>query len=136
MGIFATATATTADISKYLNVSSSSVTKMVKKLGENNYLIYEKNIGLKLTADGITLVKNIEEKYSLFAKILKMICVDDNVAHLDAEGIEHHPHPHTTKRLEILIILLKKTNQVSNSKFKEKVNRYLSLGKKYPQCPC
>ncbi len=108
---------------------------MVKKLGENNYLIYEKNIGLKLTADGITLVKNIKEKYILFAKILKMICVDDNVAHLDAEGIEHHPHPHTTKRLEILIILLKKTN-LSNSKFKEKVNRYLSLGKKYPQCPC
>ena len=34
--------ATTADISKYLNVSSPSVTKMVKKLDENHYLIYEK----------------------------------------------------------------------------------------------
>lgn len=38
--------ATTADISKYLNVSSPSVTKMVKKLDENHYLIYEKNRGL------------------------------------------------------------------------------------------
>ncbi len=33
---------TTADISKYLNVSSPNVTKMVKKLDENHYLIYEK----------------------------------------------------------------------------------------------
>ena len=41
--------ATTADISKHLNVSSPSVTKMVKKLDENDYLIYEKYRGLKLT---------------------------------------------------------------------------------------
>ena len=40
--------ATTADISKYLNVSSPSVTKMVKKLDENRYLIYEKYRGLSL----------------------------------------------------------------------------------------
>ena len=34
--------ATTADISKHLNVSSPSVTKMIKKLDENDYLIYER----------------------------------------------------------------------------------------------
>jgi len=32
--------ATTADISNHINVSSPSVTKMVKKLDENHYLIY------------------------------------------------------------------------------------------------
>lgn len=40
--------ATTADISKYLNVRSPSVTKMVKKLDENSYLIYEKYRGIKI----------------------------------------------------------------------------------------
>lgn len=69
--------ATTADISKYLNVSSPSVTKMVKKLDENHYLIYEKYSGLRLTADGITIAKNIQEKHSLFAEFLKMIWVED-----------------------------------------------------------
>jgi len=39
---------TTADISKYLNKSSPNVTKMIKKLDENHYLIYEKYRGLKL----------------------------------------------------------------------------------------
>lgn len=102
--------ATTADISNYLNVSSPSVTKMVKKLSENHYLIYEKYRGLQLTADGISIAKNIQQKHSLFAEFLKMIGVDDEIAHLDAEGIEHHLHPQTIKKLERLILILKKTD--------------------------
>lgn len=99
--------ATTADISKYLNVSSPSVTKMVKKLDENQYLIYEKYRGLRLTNQGIQIAKNIREKHSLFAGFLKMIGVDDETANLDAEGIEHHLHPQTIKKLENLIKVLK-----------------------------
>ncbi len=102
--------ATTTDISKYLNVSSPSVTKMVKKLDENRYLIYEKYRGLSLTTEGINIAKNIQEKHSLFVEFLKMIGVDDETAHLDAEGIEHHLHPRTIKKLESFIILLKKRN--------------------------
>jgi Mn-dependent DtxR family transcriptional regulator len=100
--------ATTADISKYLNVSSPSVTKMVKKLDENKYLIYEKYRGLSLTREGINIAKNMHEKHSLFAEFLKIIGIDDETAHLDAEGIEHHLHPQTIKKLESFIILLKK----------------------------
>ena len=48
-------------------------------------------------------------KTSLFAEFLKMIVwVEDDVAHLDAEGIEHHLHPQTIKRPEKLIRILKK----------------------------
>jgi Mn-dependent DtxR family transcriptional regulator len=100
--------ATTADISKYLNVSSPSVTKMVKKLDENQYLIYEKYRGLRLTKAGTHIAKTIQEKHSLFAEFLKIIGVDDETAHLDAEGIEHHLHPTTIKRLEKFIKALKK----------------------------
>ena len=94
--------ATTADISKHLNVSSPSVTKMVKKLDENDYLIYERYRGLKITGTGINIAQNIREKHSLFAEFLMMIGVEDDVAHLDAEGIEHHLHPQTIKSLEKL----------------------------------
>jgi Mn-dependent DtxR family transcriptional regulator len=99
--------ATTADISKYLSVSSPSVTKMVKKLDENHYLVYEKYRGLSLTKEGIHVAKSIQEKHSLFAEFLKLIGVDDETAHLDAEGIEHHLHPQTIKRLESFIVTLK-----------------------------
>jgi Mn-dependent DtxR family transcriptional regulator len=100
--------ATTADISKYLNVSSPSVTKMVKKLDESGYLIYEKYRGLNLTTEGIHIAKNIHEKHTLFVEFLKMIGIDDETAHLDAEGIEHHLHPQTIKKLEKFIKVLKK----------------------------
>ncbi len=100
--------ATTADISKYLNVSSPSVTKMVKKLDENRYLIYEKYRGLSLTTEGIHIAQNMQEKHSLFVEFLKMIGIDDDTAHVDAEGIEHHLHPQTIKKLEKFIMMLKK----------------------------
>ncbi|HEX5185929.1 MAG TPA: hypothetical protein VFV86_03475 [Nitrososphaeraceae archaeon] len=67
--------ATTADISNHLNVSSPSVTKMVKKLDDNNYLIYEKYRGLKHTGAGINIAQNIREIHSLFVEFLKMIKV-------------------------------------------------------------
>jgi Mn-dependent DtxR family transcriptional regulator len=73
-------------------------------------LIYEKYRGLSLTTEGINIAKNIQEKHSLFVEFLKMIGVDDETAHLDAEGIEHHLHPRTIKKLESFIILLKKRN--------------------------
>ncbi len=91
--------ATTADISEYLNVSSQSVTKTVKKLDENRYLIYEKYKGLRLTPQGIHIAKNIQEKHSLFVEFLKMIGVNNETTYLDAEGIEHHLHPQTIKKL-------------------------------------
>ena len=100
--------ATTADISKYLNVSSPSVTKMVKKLDENRYLVYEKYRGLSLTTEGIHIAKNMQEKHSLFVEFLKIIGVDDETAHIDAEGIEHHLHLQTIKKLERFIMILKK----------------------------
>ena len=89
---------------------------MVRKLDENHYLIYEKYRGLRLTADGITVAKNIQEKHSLFAEFLKMIVVEDEVAHLDAEGIEHHLHPQPIEGLEHLILMLKKTSPDIRSK--------------------
>jgi Mn-dependent DtxR family transcriptional regulator len=100
--------ATTADISKYLNVSSPSVTKMVKKLDENRYLVYVKYRGLSLTTEGIHIAKNMQEKHSLFVEFLKIIGVDDETAHIDAEGIEHHLHPQTIRKLERFIMVLKK----------------------------
>ncbi len=69
-------------------------------MDENNYLIYEKYKGLKVTEAGINIPQNIREKRSLFAEFLNMIGVEDDVAHLDVEWIEHHLHPQTKKSRE------------------------------------
>ena len=102
--------ATTVDISSYLNVSSPSVTKMMQKLDETGYLIYEKYRGIKLTYEGIRIARNIRNRHGLLAEFFMIIGVDEETANNDAEGIEHHLHPETMKKLEEFINELKKHN--------------------------
>jgi len=100
--------ATTVDISKYLNVSSPSVTKMVQRLDECGHLNYEKYRGISLTQQGVLVAKSIRERHGLLADFFKMIGVDEDSANKDAEGIEHHLHPETLKKLEEFIKIVKK----------------------------
>ena len=99
--------ATTVDISSYLNVSSPSVTKMMQKLDETGYLKYEKYRGIRLTKEGIQIAEGIRNRHGLLAEFFKMIGVDEESANKDAEGIEHHLHPETMKKLEEFINILK-----------------------------
>ena len=103
--------ATTVDISSYLNVSSPSVTKMMKKLDETDYLKYEKYRGIRLTNEGIRIARNIRNRHGLLAEFFKIIGVDEETANNDAEGIEHHLHPETMKKLEEFINELKNTTK-------------------------
>jgi Mn-dependent DtxR family transcriptional regulator len=92
--------ATTIDISDYLNVSSPSVTSMMKKLDEKGFLRYEKYRGMSLTDKGIEVAKAIHKRHGILAEFFKMIGVQDDIANEDAEGIEHHLHSETFKKLE------------------------------------
>lgn len=100
--------ATTVDISTYLNVSSPSVTKMTQRLDETGYLKYEKYRGIRLTDEGVRIAQNIRNRHGLLAEFFKMIGVDEESANSDAEGIEHHLHAETIKRLEDFMNVLKK----------------------------
>jgi Mn-dependent DtxR family transcriptional regulator len=100
--------ATTVDISNYLNVSAPSVTKMTQRLDETGYLKYEKYRGIRLTDEGVRIAQNIRNRHGLLAEFFKMIGVDEESANSDAEGIEHHLHPETIKRLEDFMNVLKK----------------------------
>lgn len=99
--------ATTVDISNYLNVSSPSVTKMLQRLSETGHVNYEKYRGISLTESGIAVAENIHERHGVLAEFLKMIGVEEETANRDAEGIEHHLHPETLKKLEDFIRLVK-----------------------------
>jgi DtxR family transcriptional regulator, manganese transport regulator len=95
--------ATTIDISEYLNVSSPSVTSMVKKLHETQFLKYERYRGMSLTDKGNEVAKAISRRHQILAELFKMIGVQDEIANKDAEGIEHHLHTETLKKLEDFI---------------------------------
>lgn len=99
--------ATTVDISDYLNVSSPSVTKMLQRLNESGHVNYERYRGISLTESGVAVAKNMHDRHGILAYFLKMIGVDEDTANRDAEGIEHHLHPETLKKLEEFIKLVK-----------------------------
>ena len=95
--------ATQTDISESLNVSLPGVSKMLQRLDDSKYVKYEKYRGINLTQEGIEVAENIHEKHGLLSELFKMIGVDEDIANIDAEGIEHHLHPQTLKKLREFI---------------------------------
>ncbi|HZD36384.1 MAG TPA: iron dependent repressor, metal binding and dimerization domain protein [Nitrososphaeraceae archaeon] len=101
--------ATTIDISDYLNVSSPSVTRMMKKLHETGFIRYERYRGMSLTEKGVEVAKAIHKRHGILAEFFKMIGVQDDIANEDAEGIEHHLHSETLMKLEGFVRSMKRT---------------------------
>ena len=99
--------ATTLDISRYMNVSAPSVTKMLQRLDENGFLEYEKYHGINLTSKGIQIAEGIRQKHGILLEFFEILEVGYETANQDAEGIEHHLNPKTIKQLRKFITFLK-----------------------------
>ena len=95
------------DISNYMDVSPPSVTKMLRRLDELEYIEYEKYQGLHLTKLGKNIANEIRQKHSDLLEFFEMLGVDSHTANQDVEGIEHHLNPKTTKQLKKFILFLK-----------------------------
>ncbi|HZC88457.1 MAG TPA: iron dependent repressor, metal binding and dimerization domain protein, partial [Nitrososphaera sp.] len=78
-----------------------------QRLNESGHVNYEKYRGISLTESGVAVAKNIHDRHGVLADFLKMIGVDEDTANRDAEGIEHHLHPATLRKLEEFIRLAK-----------------------------
>ena len=104
--------ATTGDISTYLNVSSPSVTKMVQRLRDTDYLVYERYKGISLTDKGMNVARGIRQRHGILAEFLVMLGVDEEAAHRDAEGIEHYLEPKTLERLERFVRIIKNSPEM------------------------
>ena len=65
--------AATLDISRYMNVSAPSVTKMLKKLDADGYLIYEKYYGINLTGEGQRIADIIKQKHGILLEFFEIL---------------------------------------------------------------
>ena len=111
--------ATTLDISRYMNVSPPSVTKMLQKLDEKGYLEYEKYHGINLTEKGKQTANNIRQKHAILIDFFEILGISKEIANQDIEGIEHHLNPKTIRQLRKFITFLKSNPKIINefSKF-------------------
>ena len=107
--------ATTLDISRYMNVSAPSVTKMLQRLEENKLLEYEKYHGINLTKKGMQISFEIRQNHGILLEFFEILGVSHDTANKDTEGIEHHLDPKTIKQLRKFITFLKSNPKVIES---------------------
>ncbi len=93
-----------SDIASSLEVQPSSVTKMLQKLDENQYVSYEKYRGIVLTSRGQRLGKLMKQRHVMLADFLRMLGVSEETIQHDVEGIEHHVSPKTLESLQCLVM--------------------------------
>ncbi|SDY00748.1 transcriptional regulator MntR [Thermoactinomyces sp. DSM 45892] len=101
-----------SDIAEALSVHPSSVTKMVQKLDQNKYLVYEKYRGLVLTAKGKKVGKRLVDRHQLLEKFLRLIGVREEFVYQDVEGIEHHLSWDSITCVENLVDYLERNPEV------------------------
>lgn len=104
--------ATTLDISRFMNVSPPSVTKMLQKLDEGGYLEYEKYHGINLTEKGKQTANTIRQKHGILLDFFEILGVGIDIANQDIEGIEHHLNPKTIRQLRKFITFLKSNPKI------------------------
>ena len=104
--------ATTLDISRFMNVSPPSVTKMLQKLDEKKYLEYEKYHGINLTDIGRQVADTIRRKHSTLLEFFEILNVGKGIANQDTEGLEHHLNNKTIRQLRKFITFLKSNPKI------------------------
>jgi Mn-dependent DtxR family transcriptional regulator len=104
--------ATTLDISRFMNVSPPSVTKMLQKLDEKKYLEYEKYHGINLTGIGKQVADTIRRKHSTLLEFFEILNVGKGIANQDTEGLEHHLNDKTIRKLRKFITFLKSNPKI------------------------
>ncbi len=92
-----------SDIATSLAVQPSSVTKMIQKLDEQEYVTYEKYRGIILTKSGEQMGRAMKQRHSMLAELLRMLGIAEETIQVDVEGIEHHVSPQTVKALTNLV---------------------------------
>lgn len=94
--------ARSVDIAQSLEISQASVSNMIQRLAGEGLLQYEKYRGLRLTAAGEALARNITRRHALLTEFLELLGLEPGVIYQDVEGMEHHVSPPTLRAIEAL----------------------------------
>jgi Mn-dependent DtxR family transcriptional regulator len=103
------------DIASSLNVLPSSATKMIQKLDEVGFGIYEKYRGIILTPKGKKLAKSLAEKHEMLEMFLRTLGVHEDNIYNEVEGIEHHISKQTAFCISSLVSFFEDNPEVSEA---------------------
>ena len=96
-----------SDIAEALELQPSSVTRMIQKLDEQDYVVYERYRGLVLTSKGERVGRQMRQRHRMLEKFLRLLgVVDEHTVQRDVEGIEHHVSVATLDAIQRFVTFL------------------------------
>lgn len=96
-----------SDLASALNVQPPSASKMVSRLAEMDYLIFERYGVIQLTEKGTRIGRYLLNRHKIIESFLKTIGVKENILE-QTEKIEHFLNENTLERIEVLLKFLSK----------------------------
>ncbi|MFK7884797.1 MAG: manganese-binding transcriptional regulator MntR [Phycisphaerales bacterium] len=88
------------DLADRFGVSHVTVVRITKRLEAAGYITTEPYRPIELTKIGSLLATQCRERHDIVYRFLITIGLDEQVAAIDSEGIEHHLSPSTLARFK------------------------------------
>lgn len=102
--------ARTCDIAKQLGVTHVTVIHALERLKKKGFIHSQSHQPITLTEEGEKLAKFSKKRHLLLLEYLITLGVPENIAAIDAEGMEHHISPSTMKAFQIHLEMLIKND--------------------------
>ena len=93
--------ARTCDIAAHLGVSHVTVIRTIRRLQQKGYLLSQPNRAIVLSQLGKDLAIFAKNRHDLVLRYLLFIGVPEEIAIIDAEGIEHHMSEQTLNAIRL-----------------------------------
>jgi DtxR family Mn-dependent transcriptional regulator len=103
--------ATVTDIAKTLEVKPSSVTEMLHKLDDMDYVEYVPYRNVALTVKGVELAVFLKKAKLSLKVFFELLNMPEHVAEVDACKVEHMLHMSTLKNLSVFVETVQNTQQ-------------------------
>lgn len=92
-----------ADIALRMGVAQPTATKAIARLKREGLVTSRPYRGVFLTDEGARLADTVRARHRTVVELLIAVGVPEDVAELDAEGIEHHVSDHTLGAFEAFL---------------------------------
>ncbi len=98
-----------SEISKFLDIQPSSVTNMLYKLRENDYVLWKPGSKIRLTKKGKSIAIKITQNFKCLEKFLTNVLNlrDNAIVHEFCCRVEHYITPQILEALKSLVFELK-----------------------------
>ena len=97
-----------ADLAASLQLSTSAVSNMVRRLARRGYVNYERYRGFTLTSSGREVAQHVKARHNILTDFLETVGLDSETVDREVEEIEHHLRPETLAVLSKLVSFWRK----------------------------